>query len=237
MGHGAARALPNREGCRSRRFSTSRTASTPRRSIRWSCTSTSLERRAQLHHAEAERRQRQRRRTTSSNGYVLLDAGHRLRRWSPRTELSLGGHPGAKAMIDSGFVDPKHIGLEGTRGVDTRARTSPLRRHVRRDCAGRAGGQHEQCLRRHPLGRAASTARCSTSARRAALGPRPGRGPISISRTRRSSTSTRSHAVAHHERTTTTARCHGTRGSRSTSRCGACSVRRTCSTTTTTDTA
>ena len=52
---------------------------------------------------------------------------------------------------------------------------------------GRAGGQHDQRLRRHPLGHRASRASSSTSARRAASADRSGNIPRASSRTRPSS--------------------------------------------------
>ena len=89
--------------------------------------------------------------------------------------------------------------------------------HVRGGGRRRARGEHDERLRRHPLGIGRSRGSSSTRRARAASAGRSGRSATCSSRTRRCSSWTASRRRCSSSTATRTARCRGTRGSSSTS--------------------
>ena len=123
-----------------------------------------------------------------SNGYVLLrpdivyDTGY------PGESAEKCVIPAVNAVVAQGFIDPKRIGIQGhSWGGLPDHPPDHADQHVRGGRGGRVGVEHDQRLRRHPLGHGhgapVPVREDAEPDRRAAVG----RAAASTSRTRRSS--------------------------------------------------
>ena len=166
------------------------------------------------------------------------DARHRLRDRLSRGERGEVRHPGRQHGRRAGLHRPeagRHPGPLVGRLPD-HAPHHP-HQHVRRRAGRRVRVEHDQRLRRHPLGHRHVARLPVPRRRRAASACRPGTRRSSSSRTRRSSGSRRCTRRTSRSTTTKTMRCRGIRASSSSRRCAASARRRTCSSTTASRTA
>ena len=120
------------------------------------------------------------------------DAGHRLQHRLARPERREVRPAGRQDRRRDGLRRSEAIGIQGHSWGGYQIAYMITQTNMFAAVAGRrAGVEHDQRLRRHPLGHRACRARSSTRRRRAASARRCGRSRCSSSRTRRSSWSTR----------------------------------------------
>ncbi len=128
-----------------------------------------------------------------SNGYVVLEPDIVYETGYPGPSAMKCVIPAINTVVAQGYIDPKRIGIQGhSWGGYQITLHDHADQHLRGRRGRRIGVEHDQRVRRHPLGHRAWCASSSTRRRRAASARRRGTTRCSSSRTRRSSGSRRS---------------------------------------------
>ena len=165
-------------------------------------------------------------------------ARHRLRDRLPGQSAEKCVIPAVNTVLAMGFIDPKRVGIQGHSWGGYQITYLVTKTNMFAAVAGRrVGVEHDQRLRRHPLGHR-HVARVPVPRRRSrASARRHGTRRCSSSRTRRSSGSRRCRRRTSRSTTTRTMRSPGSRGSSGSTRCAVSARKATCSPSTVSGTA
>ncbi len=110
-----------------------------------------------------------------SNGYLVFEPDIHYEIGYPGPSAMKSIVPGVQMLLQRGYVDPKGLGSAGpvVGRLSDRVHDHPDRPVQRRD-GRRARGEHDQRLRRHPVGQWTGARRSSTRRPRAASASRSG---------------------------------------------------------------